>query len=209
MRHREGNSVEAGSPQATLAVRNGARRDSRLVHSCLFQNRPALVAGDGEYETPTHFPYDVLDAMVVERGVLGGAAQQKDLPRSAAWSSDRMTSPHRTPTSPINSPTEAVLMPRAPTRMDDSRSTHLRASSYDIRASANGVFSDWERNHPVAQRANAVRRVAIDLRERNAEVYFRKEAEIAVSLSQYIAIPGVVDPWIVPFGGMQRRSASP
>jgi hypothetical protein len=27
--------------------------------------------------------------------------------------------------------------------------THLRASSYDIRASANGVFSDWARNIPI------------------------------------------------------------
>lgn len=26
---------------------------------------------------------------------------------------------------------------------------HLRASSYDIRASANGIFSDWERNIPL------------------------------------------------------------
>lgn len=26
---------------------------------------------------------------------------------------------------------------------------HLRASSYDVRASANGVFSDWERNMPL------------------------------------------------------------
>lgn len=26
---------------------------------------------------------------------------------------------------------------------------HLRASSYDIRASANGVFSDWQRNLPL------------------------------------------------------------
>lgn len=26
---------------------------------------------------------------------------------------------------------------------------HLRASSYDVRASANGVFSDWERNIPL------------------------------------------------------------
>lgn len=27
--------------------------------------------------------------------------------------------------------------------------SHLRASSYDIRASANGVFSDWSRNLPL------------------------------------------------------------
>ncbi len=27
--------------------------------------------------------------------------------------------------------------------------SHLRASSYDIRASANGVFSDWARNLPL------------------------------------------------------------
>lgn len=27
--------------------------------------------------------------------------------------------------------------------------SHLRASSYDIRASAKGVFSDWERNIPL------------------------------------------------------------
>ncbi|MGC1484616.1 MAG: carboxypeptidase-like regulatory domain-containing protein [Candidatus Acidiferrum sp.] len=27
--------------------------------------------------------------------------------------------------------------------------SHLRASSYDIRASANGVFSDWQRNLPI------------------------------------------------------------
>lgn len=26
---------------------------------------------------------------------------------------------------------------------------HLRASSYDVRASANGVFSDWEKNLPL------------------------------------------------------------
>lgn len=27
--------------------------------------------------------------------------------------------------------------------------SHLRASSYDIRASANGIFSEWERNIPL------------------------------------------------------------